>query len=292
MPPTPQQQQVFAPLDVLRIGHPGRWRPTRQTYEPSIIRQTAKAQLPTTQSRNQCDAVLARRSPNRLPRGSSPNSAGTDIEPFVTKCKGPAITSTSSDTSGIGERNPEGEVTVRHHVERAVRLCHCGSSRSARSVVHPRRARGGSEHATGRRRRAHDQLRRAGGGRAAPADPLHVCRPRLLGVPAAGLHRALQLHRHRPSRLGRERQAARAVLDRGLCRPGRRLPRRHRDRAGPRRGHVVRRRRGHPPGRPPSRPRALALVAQRLARQRRLSEDRRRAVAHARVVRCRPSRTS
>jgi pimeloyl-ACP methyl ester carboxylesterase len=27
--------------------------------------------------------------------------------------------------------------------------------------------------------------------RAAPADPLHLCRPRLLGVPAAGVHRAL-----------------------------------------------------------------------------------------------------
>ena len=46
------------------------------------------------------------------------------------------------------------------------------------------------------------------------------------------------------------------------------LPRRHRDRARARGGRVARRRGGHPPGRPPSRPRALALVAQRLARQR------------------------
>src|SRR5262245_24039648 len=101
--------------------------------------------------------------------------------------------------------------------------------------------------------------------RAASADSLHLCRPRLLGVPAAGLHGALQLHRDRPSRLGRERQAARPVLDRRPCRPGRRLPQRHRDRQGPCRWHVVRRRRGYPPGRPPSRPRALALLAQRLA---------------------------
>ena len=114
--------------------------------------------------------------------------------------------------------------------------------------------------------------------------PYTVRRPRLLCVPAAGLHRALQLHRDRPSRHGRERQAARAVLDRGLRRPGRRLPRRHRDRARPRRGRLARRRRGHAPGRPPPGPRALALVAQRLGHQRSLSEDRRRAVAHARVV--------
>jgi pimeloyl-ACP methyl ester carboxylesterase len=40
---------------------------------------------------------------------------------------------------------------------------------------------------------------------------------------------------------------------------------------------------GHPPGRPPSRPRELALRAQRVARQRRLPEDRRGTVAHARV---------
>ena len=56
--------------------------------------------------------------------------------------------------------------------------------RSSRSSARPRRVRcapchrqpEGSEHATGRGRRAHDQLRRAGRGRAAPADPLH-CPP-------------------------------------------------------------------------------------------------------------------
>src|SRR5919206_1979173 len=67
----------------------------------------------------------------------------------------------------------------------------------ARSHQHP----GGSEHATGRGSRAQHQLRRAGGGRAALADPLYVGRPRLLRVPAPGLHRALQLHRGRPPRL-------------------------------------------------------------------------------------------
>ena len=90
---------------------------------------------------------------------------------------------------------------------------------------------------------------------------------------------------------GESDKPRRAVLDRGLRRPGRRVPGRHRDRAGARRGRVARRRRGHAPGRPPSGPRALALVAQRLGRQRRLSQDRRRAVAHARAGRCRPSRT-
>ena len=83
---------------------------------------------------------------------------------------------------------------------------------------------------------------------------------------------------------GESDKPRRAVLDRGLCRPGRRLPRRHRGRAGPRRGRLARRRRGHAPCRPPSRPRALALVAQRLGRERPLSDDHRRAVAHARVV--------
>ena len=63
-----------------------------------------------------------------------------------------------------------------------------------------------------------------------------------------------------------------------------RLPRRHRDRVGARRGRLARRRRGHAPGRPPSRARALALAAQRLGPQRRLSEDLRRDVAHAREV--------
>jgi hypothetical protein len=62
-------------------------------------------------------------------------------------------------------------------------------------------------------------LRGAGGGRAAPADPLHVRGPRLLRVPAAGVHRALQLHRDRLS----------AIPIRGLCsslRPhGRAFPR-------------------------------------------------------------------
>jgi len=59
----------------------------------------------------------------------------------------------------------------------------------ARAVLEPRSAAhraethqrgGGSEHATRRRRRAHVQQRRTGGGRATSADPLLVCRPRLL----------------------------------------------------------------------------------------------------------------
>ena len=44
------------------------------------------------------------------------------------------------------------------------------------------------------------------------------------------LYRAFQLHRARPPRLGRKRHACGAVLDRGLCRPGRRLPRCYRGR--------------------------------------------------------------
>src|SRR6476619_7148588 len=51
---------------------------------------------------------------------------------------------------------------------------------------------------------------------------------------------ALQLHRARSSRRGRERQAIRTVLDRGPSRPSSRFPRCDRDRAGPRRGRVVR----------------------------------------------------
>ena len=98
--------------------------------------------------------------------------------------------------------------------------------------------------------------------------PYSVRGPRLLRVPAAGVYRALQLHRDRPARLGRERQAARAVLDRRLRRSGRRLPGRHRGRAGARGGRLARCGGGHPPGRPSSRPRALALVAQRLGHQR------------------------
>jgi hypothetical protein len=121
------------------------------------------------------------------------------------------------------------------------------------------------------------------GGGAPAADPLHVRRSRLLRVPTPRVRGALQLHRDRPSRLRRERQALRAVLDRGLRRPDRRLPRRHWDRGRPCRGRVARRRRGHPLGRSPSGPRALAVPAQRLARHRRLSEDRRRAVVRAGV---------
>src|SRR5919202_6978521 len=76
--------------------------------------------------------------------------------------------------------------------------CELMAAMIARSHQHP----GGSEHATGRGSRAQHQLRRAGGGRAALAGPIHLRRPRLLRVPAPRLHRALQLHRGRPSRLG------------------------------------------------------------------------------------------
>ena len=54
------------------------------------------------------------------------------------------------------------------------------------------------------------QLRRPGRRRAAPADPVPERRPCVLRLPAAGLHRALQLHLGRSARLRRERQAGRA----------------------------------------------------------------------------------
>ena len=65
---------------------------------------------------------------------------------------------------------------------------------------------------------------------------------------------------------GESDKPGRAVFDRWLCRPTRLVPRRHRDRAGARRGYVARRRRRNPPCRPSSGPRAVALLAQRLAR--------------------------
>ena len=94
--------------------------------------------------------------------------------------------------------------------------------------------------------------------------PYTVGRSRVLRVPAPGLHRALQLHRDRPSRHRRERQAAGPVLDRG---PTPTRSPRFLGAIGVERAHVagvslgagV----GHAPGRPPSGPRALALAAQR-----------------------------
>ena len=118
-----------------------------------------------------------------------------------------------------------------------------------------------------------DQLRRAGRGRAAPADPVHC--PRTTRATRSS---------SRPTRS--TSAASRSTFPapaRATRRPARTRPRATptslppssapSGSSGPRGGYVARRRRRPSPGRAPSRPDPLAVVAQRLARERCLPED-------------------
>ena len=277
----------------------GRWPPTRR-------RRSRRSTSSATRSRATPSCVRGRtpcpRRGNAIPCGSTATSppatswSATAAWPPCSTSAPPAsaiprATSSSPSPSCRGRPRPLprragrrrrhlvararlGPVEGAHHARRPPRerLARRGA-RPTRHRADPRRPRAGPLTAS--------QLRRPGRRRGAPADPLPVGRPRVLRVPAAGLHRALQLHRDRPPGHRRERQAARAVLDRGAM-PSRSPGSSARSGSSRRTSPASRSApRWACTGRPPPGPRALAVAAQRVGRQRRLPDASRRDVAHA-----------